>query len=222
MAEGRAHLVKDIIKTGIFKNLFDDTKAVIVIKNQRRAYAHFKDKQKERYGRESHRLLLPAATRFHEAYLTFFSIQRNKAVLQETILVDDLSLHEDLIATVLNRYFLGNINFAVNFLNSIAEGTEILEADDAKLSHTVAIFMNIKCSVMAALDSDDSPLSVLDERKVENILKAMIPFAIKPVHLAAYIVDPNFCGRGLSGHEVLLAHEVVKTLPNFENWMKAR
>jgi len=203
-------MFKDFLKENMLKVLFVKAKAVIGIKKRRRAYATFKEKQKSKYGNNSKALILPGNTRFHVAYLTFLSLLQNKVALQETVLTEDLDIPERITDIVLdNRNFWPQVDFAVKFLKPLAEGTSLLEANDAKLSHVVAIFMLIKCAVTAALDDDECTFTAVEQLKCKNIVERRVAFSLKPVHLATYVVDPNFCGRGLSDREGVIATDVI-------------
>lgn len=107
--------------------------------------------------------------------------------------------------------FWSDLTFAINFLQPTADGTLLVEADDAKLPHTVAIFMNIRNNITEN-NLNKSLFSLVDVSRIMKALKYRMNFCVKDLHKATCFLDPNFCGRGLSDMETLTATKVIQDI----------
>ncbi|KAE8738994.1 hypothetical protein FOCC_FOCC015516 [Frankliniella occidentalis] len=205
-------LFKDITKLPVFRDLISSAKDVVKIRKHRQLNAIFKSKQKLNYGESASALVLPSPTRFGGSYLMLVSLQKNKVALGETVLTDATEVPAAVKTTVLDDAFWEKMSFFLRFMKPVVEGTHLIEADDAKLSHMVKICMKIKDLANEALNED----SVIPLGAVQRIKSAVIhritKFCIFDIHLATYLIDPVFAGEGLSDTECQRAIEVIEAI----------
>ncbi|XP_052130462.1 uncharacterized protein LOC113218381 [Frankliniella occidentalis] len=202
----------DITKLPVFRDLISSAKDVVKIRKHRQLNAIFKSKQKLNYGESASALVLPSPTRFGGSYLMLVSLQKNKVALGETVLTDATEVPAAVKTTVLDDAFWEKMSFFLRFMKPVVEGTHLIEADDAKLSHMVKICMKIKDLANEALNED----SVIPLGAVQRIKSAVIhritKFCIFDIHLATYLIDPVFAGEGLSDTECQRAIEVIEAI----------
>ncbi|XP_052129965.1 uncharacterized protein LOC113214128 [Frankliniella occidentalis] len=208
-------LFKDIVKLPVFKDLISNAKEIVKIRKRRQLHAIFKSKQKQHYGEKSVSLVLPSPTRFAGAYFLLFSLQKNKIALGETVLTDEVEVPPEVRKNVLDNEdhgFWATLSFFVKFIQPVVEGTHLIEADDARLSHMVKICMNITNLTDAALN-EESIIPLGDITKIKNsVANRISKFCVCDIHLATYLIDPGFVGEGLTDADCHRAMEVIEGL----------
>lgn len=207
-------MLKHFVCNGSIGNLYKKARSTVNnIKKKKVVKAHFKQAQKDKYQDNSKALVLPSKTRFFGVYSCLEKLVLNKAALQATVIVEGLDISNTLRSTVLdNDNFWMNTLFLTRMMKPIADGIKIVEANDAKLSHLVAVLMNITVTVNNIVTEDDCPLAVREIQRVSGIVSKFTKFILRDVHLAAYLIDPNFCGKGLGDENKLAATEVIRKM----------
>jgi len=70
----------------------------------------------------------------------------------------------------------------------------------------VAISMDVKHNLIDSHADDRHPLPKKDFSQVSEAVKhRILNFCVKDIHLACYLVDPRFAGKGLSDDQFLAA-----------------
>lgn len=208
--------IKHIVAKGYISTIYKKVRACInTFRKKKVVKANFKLMQVEKYHGKALALKLPSKTRFFGASLCLESLIVNKAALQATVIIEDLDISYSVRSALLdNEDFWSPVIFVSRLIKPIADGIKIIEANDAKLSHLVAVLMNITVQVNNILNEDETPLSLGETRRISGIIPKFTKFILRDIHLAAYLVDPNFCGRGLGDENKTAATNVIKDIAN--------
>ena len=190
-------------------------------------YAVFKEKQVKTkdVDDEVTRIIVPSETRFSGSFLMLRSLQKNKRALRETALEEDIGVPADFRLIVFDDVFWNLVSFILEYLEPIVTGTHVIEAHNAKLSTMVAVCMNVKHKLESAVqranetDADGKRVCPVSESDLFLAARAsryrIQSFCITPLHLATYILDPEFTGNGCSDDEIVRGINVIRDLANF-------
>jgi len=117
-------------------------------------------------------------------------LKKNKA-LESPVILEDIGITSDIrvrfldhnnfwhVLNVLSNNFFNLLSNSSNLIKPSAEGIQIIEANDAKLSHLVPIFLTIKCSMDKFLEDDgemetNNPFSFLETQRIAGLLPNII------------------------------------------------
>lgn len=201
-----------MLKIKPFRELRKKVLMVVKIKMSRKTKAVFKSKQEEKYGKNAPTLCLPSKTRFAADKLMFASVLCNKDALLETAISDRAGIKPATKAIIFDDGFWVELSHVLDLLIPISRGIHVLEGDSGTFPLVVRVFMDILTVFKNKLpelpvDYDESVCNTVYAK-----LKETLDFTLKDIHKAAYLVDPRFCGEGLSDEEVLDSFEVIRSI----------
>lgn len=198
LAHGLNLLLGDIMKNEMISSTIQNTKEII--KKVRNSHI-LKALLKEKSGPNFISLKLPVPTRWLSTENSLVSIISNEKSLKE-VAIDDRSLtfmsSETRSTIILDPIFWSKLKSVRSFLFLIYKFIKMVEQDNPVLSKSYEVFYNLIEHVKEIPDDcfffseKDKFLKIIDSRK---------DFCLRPVHLAAYMLDPNLRGRYLSDDE---------------------
>lgn len=213
IAHGLSLLAKDIMKVPRLSKLRNEAKTIVkTIKNKRVVLAIFRKKQQEKYGNKLVTLKMPNPTRFAGDEILFNALKNNKSALQETMISEEVRIDETVRGLILDDGFWHDITLAEELLKPIARGIKVLEGDAPNLSLVPRVLMDIKLQTINCLDKYSTVVNSSTRNTMLKQLSKRFEFCCKPVHKAAYYVDPRFRGEGLSDEDCLDCLEVIKQI----------
>lgn len=132
--------------------------------------------------------------------------------LQEVALSQSAQIERELQRILLDNVFWERLCSGLSVLKPVAKAIAKIEDDDAILSDVVGLFAQLKDGLKAVLPS--SLLLEAEEAAVLESVEKHRKFCQKPLHSAAFMLDPKYDGCDLSGEEVSSAYTVITTLAN--------
>lgn len=152
--------------------------------------ALFEKKQNEQYGVQATTLKIPSATRWAGAYLAFQSLLQNQEVLQALSISREANMKPNLKKYLMSEETWIHIGNAKKLLAPIANSIAKIESDDSVLSDVLEAFITIKNSISSLEVSDF--LTTETKEEILNYCDSRRSFCQKPIHLAAYLLDPTY------------------------------
>lgn len=201
-------LLKDIMKLRSMDTLYQKVKHVVkfVTGNQVASTIYVsKQKQKDK----SMELKLHSITR--GGVVTMFeSLLDGQESLQEMASSQSLEIESEMQRILLDNVFWERLGSGLSILKPIAKAIAKIEDDDAVLSDVVSLFAALKEEIQTLLPS--SLLLTAEEAAALDSMEKHRKFCQKPLHTAAFMLDPKYDGGVLSGEEVSSAYGVITTL----------
>jgi len=134
----------------------------------------------------------------------------NEETLQETVVVDDQDVDEDIRHIVLDEEsFRPQVTACLTLFQPIAGATSKMEEDNALLSDVPKVFHELSNEILAAFQSGSLPHKY--KRKKREIFKKK-EFSCKPVHSVANLPDPRYKGKHSSKDETLTAIDLINEI----------
>jgi hypothetical protein len=194
-AHGLNLLLGDIMSTQTMQAIHSKAKTIVkFFRNKQVVSATFAEKQKQKGKPTS--LKLPVVTRWGSTVIMFQSLQEGKESLQEVAIMDSLDIEGEIRKNILdNDIFWARITACLALLEPITSAIAQVESDSARLSDVYRLFNEIKQKINEALPT--SPLQQQEEKKVREYIEKRRKFCVKPIHEAAYMLDPQFQNRNL-------------------------
>ncbi|KAK3920118.1 E3 SUMO-protein ligase ZBED1 [Frankliniella fusca] len=203
------NFMHDLVKVDFVRILYTQVRNIIShIKMSHTKLATFKEKQANSESKST--LKLPPQTRFGYVALSIKSVIQNREALQSTALVPNLGIDKKIRLRILDEGFWPKVSAVYNLLNPLAKTMTFLERDNALLSEALECFILVKKWVEKYFDSVDSSLA--DLRTVMDAYNKRYHMCVKPIHFAAHLLDPRFCGRGQSSEEILQAYTYLENM----------
>ena len=200
-------LLKDIIALRTMDTLHKRAKQVVkYVKGKQVASATYLSKQKEK--NKSTTLKLPSITRWGGVVIMFDSLLEGKESLQEMAISQTAGIESDIKRILLDDVFWERVTSSLRILKPIAAAIAKIEGDDAILSDVHCLFVDLKEEIQKV-----PPTSLLlkaEETAVVKSLEKRREFCMKPVHAAAYMLDPKYDRGILSGEEINSAYALIK------------
>ena len=202
-------LLKDIMALKTMDTLNKRAKQVVkYVKGKQVASATYLSKQKEK--NKSTTLKLPSVTRWGGVVIMFDSLLEGKESLQEMAISQSAGIDSDIKKVILDDVFWERVSSSQKILKPIAAAIAKIEGDDAILSDVQCLFAELKEEIQTVLPT--SLLLKAEETAVVKSLEKRREFCMKPVHAAAYMLDPKYDKGILSGEEINGAYAVITAM----------
>lgn len=147
-------------------------------------------------------LKLPCVTRWGSHVISLKSLKTNKIALQRMAVSEDVLIARDIKNLILNDDFWRKTDECISILEPITESIFNLEGDQFGIHKVYITFKDILAKMRFALPHT----SMLNEEGKQQILTSVADrrkMSIRPIHLAAYMLDPSAQGIELSQDEEL-------------------
>lgn len=156
-------------------------------------------------------LTLPSGSDWAGVVNMMGSLLEGQNTLQEMALSPSLDVEESVGAVLQDTAFWENLASTRNLLHMIGHYIDFIERDDAVLSGVVDVFAQLRYLLEASPSASVLPGGERDA--VTASLDRCQELCVKPVHAAAYMIDPKHVGRQtLSGEEINGAYLVISNL----------
>lgn len=186
------------------------TQIVKCVKGNQVALTIYVSKQKQK--NKSVELKLYSNTNGGGVAIMFDSLLDGRESLQEMALSQTAEIERELQRILLDNVFWERLCSGLSILKPVAKAIAKIEDDDAVLSDVVGLFAELKDGLQAVLPS--SLLLEAEEAAVLDSVEKHRKFCQKPLHAAAFMLDPKYDGCELSGEEVSSAYTVITTFAN--------
>lgn len=202
-------LCGDIANWKSTKTLISDVKRIVKkINRSHKLRAVFNKIQKEKKIKLS--LKLPGKTRWGSILFCFQSLLANRNVLELLVVCEALKdkIGATIKAKVLDDRFWTKVQFMVDFLTLVIKINIELEGDGVLMHKVQKNIAALKEALPKLLDSQNM-FTNQEKRKILKSLDDRTESAVRPIHLAAALMDPQNCGSTLSQNETIDAMEFV-------------
>ncbi|KAJ4925101.1 hypothetical protein JOQ06_017838 [Pogonophryne albipinna] len=194
-------LLKDIMALKTMDTLYKRAKQIVkYVKGKQVASATYLSKQKEK--NMSTTLKLPSITRWGGIVIMYDSLLEGKESLQEMAISQTAGMLDDV--------FWEGVSSSLKILKPIEAAIAMIEGDGAILSDVQCLFAELKEEIQTVLPT--SLLLKAEETAVVKSLEKRREFCMKPVHAAAYMLDPKYDMGILSGEEINGAYRVITAM----------
>ncbi|XP_033988379.1 uncharacterized protein LOC117484064 [Trematomus bernacchii] len=194
-------LLKDIMALKTMDTLYKRAKQIVkYVKGKQVASATYLSKQKEK--NMSTTLKLPSITRWGGVVIMYDSLLEGKESLQEMAISQTAGMLDDV--------FWEGVSSSLKILKPIAAAIAMIVGDGAILSDVQCLFAELKEEIQTVLPT--SLLLKAEETAVVKSLEKRREFCMKPVHAAAYMLDPKYDMGILSGEEINGAYAVITAM----------
>ncbi|XP_025763605.1 uncharacterized protein LOC109202521 [Oreochromis niloticus] len=141
----------------------------------------------------------------------FDSLMEGKESLQEMAISQSVGIDSDIKKVILDDVLWERVSSSQKILKPIAAAIAKIEGDGAILSDVQCLFAELKEEIQTILPT--SLLLKAEETAVVKSLEQRREFCMKPVHAAAYMLDPKYYDKGiLSGEEINSAYAVITAM----------
>ncbi|CAH0402534.1 unnamed protein product [Chilo suppressalis] len=161
-------------------------------------------------------LKLPCKTRWGSYVSALKSVETNKVALQTLAVNEHIQPSTEIKATILDENFWIMVNQCVNVLKPITESIFQLEGNDYNINKVFMVLKNIKSKLQFNL-ATTSVLENADKELLMTAVENRIAQVIKPIHLAAHLLDPIAVGQELDQNQEIDAMEFINDLANSLN-----
>ncbi|XP_059205496.1 uncharacterized protein LOC131984623 [Centropristis striata] len=146
----------------------------------------------------------------------FNSLLEGQNSLQEMAVSPTLDMEASIRATIQDAAFWKGLSGSRNLLFLIGNYIDYMKRDDAVLSGVVDMFSQLRYHIGASLSG--SVLHSAEQKAVVASLDRCQEFCVKPIHAAAYMLDPKHVGQQtLSGEQINGAYYVISNLSHHLN-----
>ncbi|CAH1643074.1 unnamed protein product [Spodoptera littoralis] len=147
-------------------------------------------------------LKLPGNTRWGSYCTALKSLKKSKVALQTLAVHEDATISDEIKTNLLDLHFWTMVENCIKLLEPITEKMFKLEGNGILINEVYMAFKDIKSTFNFAFPD----ISILNEHHKQDITNAVIRRAnncLKPIHYAAYLLDPRSQGIELEEeHEV--------------------
>ncbi|XP_039977657.1 uncharacterized protein LOC120786321 [Xiphias gladius] len=161
-------------------------------------------------------LALPTSSDWTGVLNMFNGLLEGQNSLQEMAVSPTLNVEASIGATLQDSGFWKGLSSSQNLLNLIGNSIDYMKREDAVLSGVVDMFSQLRYHIGASLSG--SVLNSAEQKAVMALLDRCQEFCVKPIHLAAYMLDPKYVGQQtLSGEQINRAYYVISNLSHHLN-----
>ncbi|XP_045910040.1 uncharacterized protein LOC123973776 isoform X1 [Micropterus dolomieu] len=161
-------------------------------------------------------LALPVSADWTGVVNMFNSLLEAQNTLQEMAVSPTLDVEASVRATVQDAAFWKGLSSCRNLLYLIGNYIDYMKREDTVLSGVVDMFSQLKYHIGTSLSG--SVLHSAEQRAVMASLDRCQEFCVKPIHAAAYMLDPKYVGQQtLSGEQINSAYYVISKLSHHLN-----
>ena len=142
----------------------------------------------------------------------FDSLLEGKESLQEMAIPQSADMDSSIKRILLDDVFWERVVSSLKLLKPIAVAIARIEGHNAILSDVQTLLEDVREEIRTALPT--SLLLQAEETAVLKNIKKREDFWLKPIHAAAYMLDPKYAGKSiLSGAEINKAYGVLPPWP---------
>lgn len=152
-------------------------------------------------------LKLPGNTRWGSMIFCIESLLANKQSLKMLTITEGIILKSNVKQTILSDEFWSGLLCLHELLSPIVKWITILEGDKCPLSRVAEAFFEIEVAFNEALT--DSPISIEEEEEIRRKLKKRRDMTLRPIHLAANVLDPKCNGKHITVQEQVEANQMI-------------
>lgn len=161
-------------------------------------------------------LTLPINSDWTGVVNMFNSLLEGQNCLQEMAVSPTLNVEASIRARVQDAAFWKELSSSRNLLYLIGKYIDYMKREDAILSGVVDMFSQLRYHIGASLS--ESVLHSAEQKAVMASLDRCQEFCVKPIHAAAYMLDPKHVGQQtLSGEQINSAYYVISNLSHHLN-----
>ncbi|XP_029370539.1 uncharacterized protein LOC115051313 [Echeneis naucrates] len=161
-------------------------------------------------------LALPTSSDWTGMLNMFSSLLEAQSSLEEMAISPTLNVEASIRTTLQDLTFWKGLSTSHNLLYFIGNSVDYMKRDDAVLSGVVDMFSKLRCHIGASLPG--SVLHSAEQKAVMAALDRCQEFCVKPIHAAAYMLDPKHVGQQtLSGEQINSAYYVISNLSHHLN-----
>ncbi|XP_035039507.2 uncharacterized protein LOC118125214 [Hippoglossus stenolepis] len=161
-------------------------------------------------------LALPGGSDRTGVLSMFSSLLEGQTSLQEMAVSTTLNIEASIRATLQDPAFWKGLISSHNLLYMIGNSIDYMKRDDTLLSGVVDMFSQLRYHIGATLSG--SVLHSTEQKAVLASLDRCQEFCVKPIHAAAYMLDPKYVGQQtLSGEQINSAYYVISNLSHHLN-----
>lgn len=211
---GMNMLCMDMLKIDVFKTTLQKVFKIIKhIQNSENILELFEKQQIEHYGTTKCSLKMPSKTRLIGAILALNSFKSNKDALQGLVDNNVNSLDTNTTKDILNEEFWYKIDETLNILQISSELIQSLESENATLSDVPVVYSNF-CKTIADQLNSNTYFTTNDIEKIKSLIHTRKNICVKPIHLAANLIDPRYKGAHVED-DTPLATEFINDYASF-------
>lgn len=156
-------------------------------------------------------LKLPAKTRWGSYFYSMQSVIKTKASLQVLAVHEQINLQADIKSQLLSEIFWEQLNLSSNIFGCITEWICKLESNEFNIHRVYFAFNEIKSKLELEFAST-MILNDAEKTELSTIFNTRFKKTIKPIHLAANLLDPKAQGSDLDPSEEVDALEFIHTM----------
>ncbi|XP_042362854.1 uncharacterized protein LOC121958063 isoform X2 [Plectropomus leopardus] len=161
-------------------------------------------------------LTLPSNSDWTGVVNMFNSLLEGQNSLQEMAVSHTLNMEASIREMIQDEAFWKDLSSSRNLLHLIGNYIDYMKRKDAVLSGVVDMFSQLKNHIGASLS--ESVLHSGEQKAIMASLDRCQEFSIKPIHAAAYMLDPKHVGQQtLSGEQINSAYYVISNLSHHLN-----
>lgn len=129
------------------------------------------------------------------------SIQHNKHPLQALAINESSKNYLDNATKkiILSEVFWDRIQGFLTLLKPIADAITQVEGDQQQLSTVMKVFHSLR--ELFSQEVEKAPVLKNEEGEMKGIIQKRKTFTVKPIHLSANLLDPNYRGCHLTSEE---------------------
>ncbi|RXN06113.1 hypothetical protein ROHU_033008 [Labeo rohita] len=201
--------LKDIMALNTMNTLYKTAKQVVkYVKGKQVASAIYLSKQKEK--NKNTTLKLPSITRWGGVVIMYNSLLEGKESLQEMAISQTAAIESVIKRILLDDVFWERVTSSLRILKPIAAAIAKIEGDNAILSDVKCLFAELKEEIQTVLPT--SLLLQAEESALVKSLEKRQEFCVKPIHAAAYMLDPKYEKSILPVEEISSAYTVITAM----------
>ncbi|XP_013988342.1 uncharacterized protein [Salmo salar] len=214
MVHGLNLLIKDIMSLQTMETLYKTAKQVVQdVRSKEEVSVTYSNKNTKK---NNSTLKLTCNIRWAGVVTMYSSLLKDKESLQEMARSQSVEIEISIRKILLDDVFWERVVRNLTLLSPITFAIDQIEGEDAVLSDVLRLFADLKDKISTALPS--ALLLNTEETAVVRFVELCGEFCIKPIHAAAYMLDPKHIGKQiLSGEQINSAYYVISTLSHHLN-----
>lgn len=180
------------------------------------AFRHWQTTKVRNHTANGTALALPVSSDWTGVVNMFNSLLEGQNCLQDMAVSPTLDIDASVRATVQDAAFWKALSSSRNLLYFIGNYIDCMRREHAALSGVVDMFSQLRYHIGASLSG--SVLHSAEQKAVMASLDRCQAFCVKPIHAAAYMLDPKHVGQQtLSGEQINRAYYVISNLSHHLN-----
>ncbi|RXN07090.1 hypothetical protein ROHU_032480 [Labeo rohita] len=200
-------LLKDIMALNTMDTLYKRAKQVVkYVKGKQVASAISKQNDKDK----NTTLTLPSISQWDGVVIMYDSLLEGKESLHEMAISQGAAIESAIKRILLDKVFWERLTSSLRILKPIAAAITKIEGDNSILSDVKCMFAELKDQIQTVL-----PTSLLLQAEKTAVVESMEKcqeFCVKPIHAAAYMLDPKYEKNILSVEEISSAYAVITAM----------